>query len=60
MRVRSVGVLLIAALVVVIATGVRRTESYTTHSGSRVPPAETDCFKAREVQIKEGKPLKAF
>ena len=36
----SAGLLLIAALVVVIATGVRRSESYRTHIGSRVPPAE--------------------
>ena len=56
----SAGLLLIAALVVAIAPGMRKSEIYRTHIGSRVPPAKTYCFKAGEIQREEGKPLKVF
>lgn len=60
MRTLSAGLLLIAALVVAIAPGVRKSEIYTTHIGSRVPPTEACCIKAGELQREEGKPLKVF
>ena len=60
MRTLLLALLSFAAFVIVMATGTRGSESYTTHIGSRVPPAEAGCFHAGDVMTDEGKQLKVF
>ena len=60
MRVLLTALFSLAAFALILATGVKDSERFTTHIGSRVPPAELDCFKAGDVQTNEGRQLKIF
>ena len=60
MRVLLTVLLSLTALVAVLVTGVKGTESYSTHIGSRTPPVEAGCFQSGEVVTDEEKVLKVF
>ena len=62
MRVLMAVLLSLAALVVVVATesGAKGSESFTTHIGSRVPPADAGCFKTKQYRTDEGKLLNVY
>ena len=60
MRVLLSVLLSLTALVAVLVTGVKGSESYTTHIGSRTPPVEAGCFQSGEVVTDERKVLKVF
>ena len=60
MRVLLTVLLPFATFVVVLVTGVKGSESYTTHIGSRTPPVEAGCFQSGEVVTDERKVLKVF
>jgi len=60
MRVLLAAVLSLTAFVIVMTAGVEKSVRYTTHIGSRVPPAEVGCFKAGDVRNDEGKLLNVF
>ena len=60
MRVLLKSLLSLAAFVLVLATGVKTSERFTTHVGSRMPPTELGCFKSGEVQTDEGRRLMIF
>ena len=60
MRVLLTVLLPFATFVVVLVTGVKGSESYTTHIGSRTPPADAECFQSGEVETDAGKVLKVF
>ena len=48
------------ACALVLATGVKSTELFTIHIGTRLPPAELGCVKSGHVQTDEGRRLKVF
>ena len=50
----------LAAFALVMASGVNRSEGFTTHIGSRVPPTELGCFQLGNVQTDEGRRLGVF
>ena len=50
----------LAACALVLATGVKSTERFTTHIGSRLPPAELGCVQSGHVQPDEGRRLSVF
>lgn len=62
MRMLMAVLLSLAALVGVVATesGAKGSESFTTHIGSRVPPADAGCFKTGQYRTDEGKLLNVF
>jgi len=60
MRVLLIVLFSLIACVTVLATGAKRSERFTTHIGSRIPPVEAKCFQTGEVQTDEGKHLKVF
>ena len=60
MRVLLTAVLSIAACSLVLATGIKGTMHFTTHIGSRLPPAELGCVQSGHVQTDEGRRLKVF
>lgn len=62
MRILLAALLSLTALVVVVATGsgAKGSESFTTHIGSRVPPAEAGCFKTGQYRTDEDKLLNVF
>ena len=60
MRVLLTALLSLAACALVLATGVKSTERFTTHIGSRLPPAELGCVQSGDVQTDEGRRLKVF
>ena len=60
MRVLLAFLLSLTALVAVLVTQGKGSESYTTHIGSRTPPVEAGCFQSGEVETDEGKVLKIF
>ena len=60
MRVLLTALLSIAACSLVLATGVKSTERFTTHIGLRLPPAELGCIQSGHVQTDEGRRLKVF
>ena len=60
MRVLLAAVLSLTAFVIVMAAGVKESVRYTTHIGSRVPPAEAGCLKTGDVRNDEGKLLNVF
>ena len=60
MRVLFRALLSLAAFALVLAPGVKSTERFTTHIGSRLPPAELGCVQSGYVQTDEGRRLKVF
>ena len=60
MRVLLTALLSIAACALVLATGVKGTERFTIHIGSRLPPAELGCVQSGHAQIDEGRRLRVF
>ena len=60
MRVLLTALLSLAACSLVLATGVKSTERFTIHIGSRLPPAELGCVQSGHVQTDEGRRLKVF
>ena len=60
MRVLLTVLLSFTALVAVLVTGLKGSESYTTHIGSRTPPADAECFQSGELETDAGKVLKVF
>ena len=60
MRVLFMAFLSLAACALVLATGVKSTERFTTHIGSRLPPAELGCVQLGHVQTDEGLRLRVF
>ena len=60
MRLLLAALLSLTAFVIVMATEVKGSVHYTTHIGSRVPPAEAGCFKTGDVRNDEGKLLNVF
>jgi len=60
MRVLLTAVLSVAACSLVLATGIMSTERFSTHIGSRLPPAELGCVQSGHVQTDEGGRLKVF
>ena len=60
MRVLLTSLLSLAAFVLVLATGVKSSERFTTHIGSRMPPAELSCVQSAEIQTEEGRRLMVF
>jgi len=50
----------LAAFALVLATGVKSTERFTTHIGTRLPPAELGWVQSGHVQTDEGRRLKVF
>ena len=50
----------LAACALVLATGVKSTERFTIHIGSRLPPAELGCVRSGHVQTDEGRRLSVF
>ena len=60
MRVLLTALLSLAACVLVLATGMKSTERFTTHIGSRLPPAELGCVQSGHVQTDEGRQLRVF
>ena len=60
MRLLLTALVSLAAFAFVLATGVKSSERFTTHVGSRLPPTELGCFQSGEVQTDEGRRLKVF
>ena len=60
MRLLLTALLTLAAVVLVLATGVRSAAHFTTHVGARVPPAELGCFHSGDIQTDEGRRLQVF
>ena len=60
MRVLLMALLSLAACALVLATGMKSTERFTTHIGSRLPPAELGCVRTGRVQTDEGRRLSVF
>ena len=60
MRVLLTALLSLAACVLVLANGMKSTERFTTHIGSRLPPAELGCVQSGHVQTDEGRQLRVF
>ena len=50
----------LAAFAFVLSTSVTSSASYTTHIGSRTPPAEADCIKTVEFRTEQDKLLKIY
>ena len=50
----------LAAFAFVLTTSVTSSTSYTTHIGSRTPPAEADCIKTSEFRTEQDKLLKIY
>ena len=50
----------LAAFAFVLTTSVTSSASYTTHIGSRTPPAEADCIKTGEFRTEQDKLLKIY
>ena len=50
----------LAAFAFVLTTSVMSSASYTTHIGSRTPPAEADCIKTGEFRTEQDKLLKIY
>jgi hypothetical protein len=60
MRVFLAALFSLAAFAVVLATGAKGSDSFTTHIGSRVPPVEAGCYKTGDVRSDEGKVLNVY
>lgn len=60
MRVLFTALLSFAACALVLATGVKSTERFTIHIGTRLPPAELGCVQSGHVQTDEGRRLSVF
>ena len=60
MRVLLTALLSLAALALVLANGVKSSARFTTHIGSRLPPAELGCVQSGHVQTEAGRRLKVF
>ena len=60
MRALLMAVFSLVACALVLATGAKSIERFTTHIGSRLPPAELGCVKSGYVQTDEGRRLKVF
>ena len=60
MRVFLTALLSLAACAMVLSTGVKSSERFTTHIGSQLPPAELGCVQSGHVQTDEGRRLKVF
>ena len=60
MRVLLTALLPLAAFALVLATGAKSTERFTTHIGFRLPPAELGCVQSGHVQTDEGRRLRVF
>ena len=60
MRVLLTAFLSLAAFALVLATGVKSTERFTTHIGSLLPPVELGCVQSGHVQTDEGRRLRVF
>ena len=50
----------LAAFAFVLITSVTSSASYTTHIGSRTPPAEADCIQTGEIRTEQDKLLKIY
>ena len=50
----------LAAFAFVLTTSVMSSASYTTHIGSRTPPAEADCIQTGELRTERDKLLKIY
>ena len=50
----------LAACVLMLASGAKSSERFTTHIGSRLPPAELGCAQSGHVRTDEGRRLKVF
>ena len=50
----------LAAFAFVLTTSVTSTTSYTTHIGSRTPPAEADCIQTGEFRTEQDKLLTTY
>ena len=50
----------LAAFALVLASGVKSSEGFTTHIGLRLPPAELGCVQSGHVQTDEGRRLRVF
>ena len=50
----------LAAFAFVLTTSVMSSASYTTHIGSRTPPAEADCIQTGEFRTEQDKLLKFY
>lgn len=50
----------LAAFAFVLTTSVMSSASYTTHIGSRTPPAEADCIQTGEFRKEQDKLLKIY
>ena len=50
----------IAAFAFVLTTNVKSSATYTTHIGSRTPPAEADCIQTGEFRTEQDKLLKVY
>ena len=50
----------LAAFTFVLTTSVTSSASYTTHIGSRTPPAEADCIQTGEFRTEQDKLLKIY
>lgn len=60
MRILLAALLSLTVFMMAVATGGKGSESFTTHIGSRVPPAEAGCFKTGDLHNDEGKLLNVF
>ena len=60
MRVFLMALLSLASCALVLATGVKTTERFTIHIGSRLPPVELGCVQSGQVQTDEGRQLRVF
>ena len=60
MRVIFMALLSLAAFAMVLATGVKSSERFTIHIGSRLPPAELSCVQSGHVQTDDGRQLRVF
>ena len=50
----------LAAFAIVLTTSITSSAIYTTHIGSRTPPAEADCIKTGEFRTEQDKLLKIY
>ena len=60
MRVLLTALFSLAACALVLATGGKRSERFTIHVGSRLPPAELGCLQSGHLQTDEGRRLRVF
>ena len=60
MRVLFMALFSLAAFAMVLATGGKSSEGFTTHIGLRLPPAELGCVQSGHVQTDEGRQLRVF